>query len=272
MAKALKIALIQLECKIGDISYNLKHSLKLAKEAAENGADLICLPEMFTTGYNLDTFGDRINQLAEDENGITLGALKKFASEHNVYLMASIAFYHLNHDEKPNISAFLIDNRGGLAGIYDKNHLFGREKEYFCYGEAYPVFDTEYGKIGIMLCYDANFPEPARILTLLGAQIILCPAAWRVQDIRLFDMIMPQRAAENIAYVCAVNRYGNDDGRLNPGHSQVCAPDGTVIALSEKAGEDILYADIHTDEVDTLRKEIPYLQDLRYDEYIKYLK
>lgn len=272
MYETLKIALIQFESRVGDKDYNVAHAIDLAKEAVHNGANMICLPEMFSTGYNLDTFGDRIKELAEDENGPTLSALKEFAASNRVYVMASIAYYHLVGTENPNISAFIINKEGFLLGVYDKNHLFGKEKDYFRIGEAYAVYDTEFGKIGIILCYDANFPEPARILTLLGARIILCPAAWRVQDIRLFDMIMPQRAAENVVYLCAVNRFGDDDGRFNPGHSQICAPDGTVLAFSEKKGEDIVYAEINAEETDTFRKEIPYLQDLRYDEYLKYLK
>ncbi|NCC45033.1 MAG: carbon-nitrogen hydrolase family protein [Clostridia bacterium] len=275
MSKPCKVALIQFESKLLDIDHNLEHALDLARQASESGANLICLPETFVTGYNLDVFGNDIGSLAQESGEKVLTALKEFAKEHHVYMMASVAYWHTKPDKceekKPNISAFFIDDTGSLMGIYDKNHLFGDEKLYFSKGTSYPVFDTPFGRIGIMLCYDANFPEPARILALQGAQIILCPAAWRVQDIRLFDMIMPQRAAENVCYVCAVNRFGDDAGRYNPGHSMVCTPDGKLQAFLGEA-EGIVYADIDSDITDALRQEIPYLDDLRYDEYLPYLK
>ena len=161
---------------------------------------------------------------------------------------------------------FYIDNSGNILGIQDKNHLFGDEKTFFSLGNDYPVFETRFGQLGMMICYDANFPEPARILALKGAQIILSTAAWRAQDIRLFDMIMPQRAAENVCYVLASNRYGTDKGRHNPGHSQICDPEGRIIAFSGEC-EGIVYASLNVSTVDEARCRIPYLNDLRDAEY-----
>lgn len=265
----LKIALVQMNCKLMDVSYNVEHALALAGEAAVAGAKLICLPETFSTGYNLDCMGSQLPSLSESLDGPTVTKMKAFCKKHQVYLAGAISCYHTNPSDKPNICCFFLSPDGELLGVYDKNHLFGDEKKYFAYGKDYPVFETKYGKIGIMVCYDANFPEPARILALQGAQIILCPAAWRVDDIRLFDMIMPQRAAENIAYVCAANRFGADEGRYNPGHSQVCSPLGEVLSVAGEE-ETILYYTLNADTVTNAREKIPYLRDLRYEEYLPY--
>ncbi len=274
MKQLCKLALIQMDCTLGDVPANLEHALELGRKAVAQGANLLVFPELFTTGYELSVLGADLCSYAEDpSDSPTLNKMRDFAIEHQVSVCGVIPLFHTCSEKagKPNISCFYINSEGKLLGIYDKNHLFGEEKDYFSLGESYPVLDTEFGRIGIMICYDANFPEPARILACQGAEIILCPAAWRVQDIRLFDMIMPQRAAENIAYVCAVNRYGMDHGRYNPGHSKICSPEGEIIAFGG-ASETIIYAELHADTVTAKRKEIPYLNDLRTCEYPVLLK
>ena len=267
MYEDLNVGIIQMDCVLGDKEENINIALTNAKIAINNGANLLMLPEMFNTGYELSYLDSKIFSLAENsDNCPTVCALRDFAKENKVDICFTIPYYHTTPNGKPNISMFYVDYTGEIIAIQDKNHLFGDEKIYFSLGNDYPVFNTRFGPIGMMVCYDANFPEPARILTLKGAKIILCTAAWRVQDIRLFDMIMPQRAAENIVYLLACNRYGGDNGRYNPGHSQICSPIGTILQYSGEF-ECVLYGTINASDIDDIRKEIPYLEDLREAEY-----
>lgn len=271
MYETMKIALIQMDCTLGDKESNMEHALSLAKDAVLHGSNLIVFPEMFSTGYHLDALAEDFPNLIESEEYCPcVDQMKEFAKDNNVSVCGTIAYYHTKLSARPNISCFYFNAKGECLTIYDKNHLFGQEKDFFEVGQSYPVIDTEFGKIGIMLCYDANFPEPARILACQGAEIIICPAAWRVEDIRLFDMIMPQRAAENVLYLCAVNRYGIDNGRYTPGHSQICSPEGELLAFGG-AKEDIIYGEINVSKLSDLRKNIPYLQDLRPKEYPAFL-
>jgi predicted amidohydrolase len=267
MYQTLHAALLQMDCVLGDKTKNLTNALSLADQAVSKNADLLVLPELFNTGYELSVIGDRISDYAEDDfSHETVDAMRNYAVSHQIDISFTIPYFHSSKQNKPNISMFYMDKNGKILCIQDKNHLFGDEKKYFALGNDYTVFETRFGRIGMMVCYDANFPEPTRILALQGAQIILSAAAWRAQDIRLFDMIMPQRAAENVCYVLANNRYGIDNGRYNPGHSQICDPDGRIVAFSGEY-EDIVYAALNASIVDEARSRIPYLDDLRDAEY-----
>ncbi len=263
MYETMHVALLQMDCVLGDKATNLDHALELAGEAVQNGANLILFPELFNTGYELNVLGPKLPDLAEDNrNHETIDIMRTFALSNHVDLVFTIPYFHQGKSGKPNISMFYMNQNGQVLAIQDKNHLFGDEKFYFTIGGDYPVFETRFGVLGMMVCYDSNFPEPARILSLKGAEVILITSAWREQDIRLWDMIMPVRAADNICYVVANNRYGNDAGRFNPGHSQVCDPEGRILSYLGEC-EGILYATLQADTVTGMRSMIPYFKDLR---------
>ena len=116
-------------------------------------------------------------------------------------------------------NAVVIDDEGEVIGTYSKNHLFGDEPKYFTANGEYPVFDTKYGKIGIMICCDNNFPEPARILALGGAELIFMPAAWRVQEEDLWKLLISSHACENNVFIAAANVFSRMDDLFLFGHS-----------------------------------------------------
>ena len=177
--RQVTVGLIQLETKLGDKEYNLALAQKKVREAAEKGARIICLPELFVTGYNLGAFGERLYDMAEGLSGPAVTALRALAKELGVYIIAPLALQV--YTTRPlNNAAVLINDEGEVQGVYSKNHLFGSECDYFTRTGEYPVFETKYGRIGMMICADNNHPEPARILALKGAQIVFMPAAWRV--------------------------------------------------------------------------------------------
>ena len=266
MAK-MKLALVQFESVLGDVEASIARALPMVDEAAAAGADMVVFPELFTTGYHLDTIGPHMTELAQPIDGPAVRAMQAAARKNEVYLVAPMALYH----ELPGVpynSCVFIDPDGSVQGTFDKVHLWALERFYFRAGYDYPVFETEFGRVGIMICYDIGFPETARILTLKGAELLLCPSAWHKPDRDVWDINIPARALENTVFVAAVNRYGLEGGDLYmDGASMVCGPRGQRIARLEEEAEGILYADIDFDEVRTNRTSSPYLRDRRPETY-----
>ncbi len=272
MKRTVKTALIQFQSIMGDTVASTQKAIPMIEEAADNGAQIICLPELFSTGYNLGILGKKFPSMGEPIDGPTIQALQKVAKEKQVYLIAPIALYK---PELPGVlfnSAVFINDEGGIEGAYDKNHLWALERFYFRNGENYPVFNTRYGRIGIMICYDAGFPEVARILTCKGAEIIFCPSAWCIEDKDIWHLNMPQRALENTCYVCAVNRFGQEgDDLYMGGYSMICGPRGQILAHLTEEKESTLYGELDLDALTEARTTSPYLRDRRPEQYRNFL-
>lgn len=270
MKETLMLALIQLESVLGDPEKTGIKAERMIREAAGKGAELIVLPELYSTGYNLNIIGHRIRELQEGLDGPTVTQIRNLAKELKVHILAPIALYEDQPMDKPYNSSVLVDDQGEILGTYAKCHLYGREREFFTQGEELKVFDTALGKIGIMICYDAGFPETARILRRLGADLILCPSAWNYNDLYVWDANMPQRALENVCYLAAVNRYGHEGDLYMGGHSLVVGPDSRTIArLGEEEG--ILYAALDGRVMDKMNETGgPYLHYRRPELYRKY--
>ncbi|MCI8633527.1 MAG: acyltransferase [Lachnospiraceae bacterium] len=267
----VRLALIQFESKLGSPAENRKRAEEMIRTAAKKGAELICLPELFSTGYNLDIIGRDIAQLAEPLSGPTIIRMQELAQELGIFIVAPIALQLT--EGRPFNSAVLIGDQGEVIGTYSKCHLFETERLYFQPGNEFPVYETRLGKIGIMICFDAGFPEAARTLALAGAEIILCPAAWRIQDTRMWELNMPQRALENSCYVGAVNRFGQEDTLYMGGFSMACGPEGDIIEKLEREQEDILYCTLDGKRLADYRAEggpyLPYRRPELYGEVSK---
>lgn len=263
----MKIALAQFEGELGNVQANVERAVAQVFEAAKNGADLVAFPELFNTGYHLDTVGPKMTEFAEPIDGRTVRALANAARECGCYVVAGVPLLH-GLSGVPYNSAVFINPDGSVQGSFDKVHLWALERFYFRSGDEFPVFETEFGKVGIIICYDLGFPEAARILALKGAELILCPSAWCVEDMDVWNINVPARALENTVFLAAVNRFGREGGDLYmPGHSMVCGPRGQRIAYLEEEAEGILYAEIDFDEVRKHRTTSPYLRDRRADAY-----
>lgn len=209
MDNNVKIALVQFQSKLNCPDENVEKACGMIAQAASQGAKIVCFPELFSTGYNLDIVGPRLPETAERLDGPRIAKLCQAAKENGCYVIAPVATEREVKGVYFN-SAVLIDDEGHVAGCYDKHHLYSLERFHFRMGNDIPVFDTKYGKIGIMICYDAGFPEVARLLMLQGAEVIFMPSAWRVQDKDIWDINVAQRALENLCYVAAVNRFGQE--------------------------------------------------------------
>ena len=264
--KQVTIGLVQLETKVGDKAYNLALAQEKVREAAAKGAKIVCLPEMFATGYNLDVFGDGLYDLGEGLSGPTILAMRALAKELGVYIIAPLALQV--YTTRPlNNAAVLIDDQGEVQGVYSKNHLFGGECDYFVSTGEYPVFETKYGKIGIIICADNNHPEPARILALGGAQIVFMPAAWRVQESDIWPLLIRCHALENNVFLAACNMYSKMDGLFLVGHSMVAGPRGQVVEELTEEGGGVIVCTLDLDEVAQCRANMPSLKDRHPEGY-----
>lgn len=260
------LALIQFESVLCDTATNTEKACRMIREAGGQGADLAVLPELFSTGYELSIVGPRIPELAEPVDGPTVTALRQAAREANCYVAAGLALVH----DLPGVvynSVVLIDRGGNLAGVYDKQHLWALERFYFRAGEGSPVFDTDFGRLGILVCYDLGFPEVARMLALQGAEILISPSAWCAEDMDVWDINVPARALENTTFVAAVNRFGREGFLFMPGHTKVCNPRGQVIAELAEESEGVLSVEIDVSDVVLHRTSSPYLRDRRPELY-----
>lgn len=266
MERQFKIALVQYQSVLGDLQKNADRAVEMVREAAAKGAKIVCFPEMFNTGYNFQLIGDGFHNCGETIDGHTITRLQKVAKECACYVIAPITLEKKVKGVFYN-AAVVIDDEGVVLGDYSKHHLWAAERYYFHAGEDMPVFDTKYGKIGVMICYDAGFPETARVLTLKGAELIFMPSAWRIQDWDMWNLNIPQRALENTLYVAGVNRFGHEDDLYMFGNSKVADWRGRIIAESKEEKEEIVYAEIDLDQLTKARLDIHYLKDRRPDSY-----
>lgn len=266
MERQFKIALVQYQSVLGALQKNADRAVEMVREAAAKGAKIVCFPEMFNTGYNFQLIGDGFHNCGETIDGHTITRLQKVAKECACYVIAPITLEKKVKGVFYN-AAVVIDDEGVVLGDYSKHHLWAAERYYFHAGEDIPVFDTKYGKIGVMICYDAGFPETARVLTLKGAELIFMPSAWRIQDWDMWNLNIPQRALENTLYVAGVNRFGHEDDLYMFGNSKVADWRGRIIAESKEEKEEIVYAEIDLDQLTKARLDIHYLKDRRPDSY-----
>lgn len=264
--KNLTIGLIQLENELGKKEANLSKAVELVRRTAAKGAKIICLPELFVTGYNLDVFGEKLYDMAEGLTGPTVSTMRSLAKELGVYLIVPLAMQMKSTRPLNNVAVFINDD-GEVQGTYSKNHLFGDEPKYFCSDGEYPVFETKYGKVGIMICCDNNFPEPARILALKGAEVIFLPAAWRVNEEDLWNLLISSHACENNVFIAAANTYCEMDGLFLFGHSKVVDPRGRVVEELSENKQGTIVCTIDFDEVYKARAQMPSLKDRHPDGY-----
>ncbi len=258
-----KIALVQFNSVLADVSANVKKMISMIKGAADNNADIVVFPELFTTGYNLDLIEDRILEMAEDNNGPAIFAACKAARENSIWVIAPLAY---KDGKKIYNSAVIINSDGNIVNVYHKNNLWDKEQKYFGYGcHDYRVYETPFGKFGVIICYDVDFPETCRTLALEGAEIIFVPAAWATTHRNLWDIFLPSRALENTVFVAGINRSGIEGDVVYFGDSKVFDPTGELIARAGEHIEETLYCDIDIDSIPEIRKDFPYLKELRKD-------
>jgi predicted amidohydrolase len=260
-----------MDCVMGEKPENIAKAVSFIEQAAKQGVNLIVFPEMFSTGYNCDILGGKYFDLAEEPEGETFVKLGKLAKEHRMYIIAPIVLKSAVPGLLYNGLIF-IGSDGRLLGTYNKTHLWAGERSYFRAGHEYPVFKTEYGNIGCMICYDGGFPEVARILALNGAELILCPSAFPIWDKDMWDIYFMSRSLENACFVAGINRVGVE-GKLDMfGNNKLYGPRAKLIAEAGLNVETMLVATIDMGMTAVCRvTEVPYLRDRRSSTYARLL-
>jgi predicted amidohydrolase len=268
--RPVRVATIQMSMKMGDKAANLKKGLAMIKAAAERGARIVLLPELFTTEYFPWWRDTKYFAYAEPIPGPTTARVGALTRKLSVYVIAP--FYE---KEGPGIyynSAVLIGPRGEIIGRQRKMHIpavKSLEKLYFQPAEPnFPVFATKFGRVGICICYDRLFPEVCRALALNGAEIIFVPIAGTI-----FPKVstLDTRALENVLFVVAANKVGEEGGHRYTGGAMIVNPEGEVIAQGGEE-EQIVIADIDLEDVEKTRQAFPYFRDRRPELYERLLQ
>jgi predicted amidohydrolase len=228
-----KVAVAQMDCKLGEPAANLKSIRELAERAARSEPRIICFPELATTGYSLNA-GWR--KFSEPIPGQTSEYLARIADEYGVYLVCGMP--ELDPRSKRIFDSLLLfGSNGNLVGAYRKIHLWKFERRYFTPGKRFQVFHTKVGRIGLGVCYDLEFPESARSLALQGAEVIIYSSAQPHPMEAHVDAYIRSRAGENCLFVCHSNRIGREGRTTFFGQSQIVSPDCKVLAkLDRKRG------------------------------------
>jgi predicted amidohydrolase len=239
----VKIACIQMEPFLMDKDKNMTKCIELLTTASKQGARLIIFPEATLTGYVYNSLDEAL-PFAEPVPGVSVAKMAHSCRELNVYAI----FGMLERGDQGrcyNTSIFV--GPGGFIGKYRKLHLPYLGIDRFVNHGNLPlkVYDTDIGKIGLGICYDLDFPEHARTLTLLGAEVIVTITNWPEGIEFVPEHIVPTRAHENHVYQIAVNRIGEERGVRFFGRSKVIDYTGASIAEGKPYQEDILYAEIN---------------------------
>jgi len=258
----MRLAVFQGEPGPLDVPGNLQRLQQQASIAAQRGAHLLVCPEMFLTGYNIGLAA--VERLAEAVDGASAMAVGKIAQAHGIAIV--YGYPERAEDGAVHNSVQLIDAHGRSLCNYRKTHLFGElDRSLFSAGaDHFPVVELDGWKLGLLICYDIEFPENARRLALDGAELILVPTANMTPYDFICQVTVRARAQENQCYLVYANYCGAEQDLQYCGQSSIVGPDGSLLAM---AGHDEcqLLADLEQRRVQQGRAAFPYLSDLRRD-------
>lgn len=277
----VKLGLVQMSCT-ADKEENLQKAIRKIREAASQGAQIVCLQELFTSLYFCDVEEYDNFKLAEPIPGPSTEALAKVAAEAGVVVIASL-FEKRTQGIYHNTTAVL-DADGAYLGKYRKMHIPDDpafyEKFYFTPGDlGYKVFKTRFADIGVLICWDQWYPEAARITSLMGAEILFYPTAigWATEqdeqtNLEQYDAwqtIQRSHAVANGVHVVSVNRVGfEQEGRMKFwGGSFIANPLGRVLYQASHDREEVIVREVDTRDTDHYRTHWPFLRDRRIDSY-----
>lgn len=248
--RKVKIALAQVTAINGDKERNLKTAMGVIDDIADEKADIIVFPELFYSGYNCSK--EELFELAEPKDGTLFQTLKKKAIEYSIHI--AIGYPEIDPDTKSlYISFMMIDDKGDLIANHRKTYIWIEDIGRVTPGDGFNVIDTKFGKLGLLTCYEMEFPEPARILALKGAELTLVSSAF--MDVELMEKDIIAIAVQNSMHVAGVNNFTDN----YPGRSLFSDQYGNVTALASSKHEEIL---IHTiDLSQDRRKTYPAYND-----------
>jgi N-carbamoylputrescine amidase len=277
------LGLVQMRCD-ADPAINLDRAVSGIHRAAEAGAQIVCLQELFRSQYFCQVQRPDVFDLAEPIPGPTTQRLSQAAAEKEVVVVGSVF-----EQRAPGVyhnTAVVFDADGMLLGLYRKTHIpddpLFFEKYYFAPGDlGFRAFDTRYGRLGVLVCWDQWFPEAARLTAMQGAEVLLYPTAigWHpkekdevgAQQREAWQLMMRAHAIANGVYVAAVNRVGHEkmagDGLEFWGTSFVCGPFGEVLGEARTDKAEVIVVSCERRRMLDVRRNWPFFRDRRTDVY-----
>ncbi|WP_406658173.1 carbon-nitrogen family hydrolase [Methanolobus sp. ZRKC2] len=260
----VRVACIQTDICLCHKEKNVKNAIYMVRQAISEGAEVIVLPEVFSTGFCYD----HISGSSESPEGPTLKILSDLTKESNCVIISSIIEKEQSMEEEKYFNLGFCLDTGVVTGTYRKTHLFMREKQYFTPGSMIVPISLQSKDlvIGLQICYELRFPEVARKLSLMGADILVTVAEFPKPRKELWQTLVRARAIENQIPHIACNRTGSDPDSSFFGSSMIVDASGEV---KKEAGEEesILIYDIDTAQTSDVRETITVLKDLRTDIY-----
>ena len=237
----MRIAAVQMDVSIGQPEANLAAMLAKLKEAAAGGAKLICFPECALTGYCFDSVAEAM-PFAQTLPGAATERFAQACRELDVFAVFGL----LEKDGDRLFNAAALVGPNGLIGSYRKVHLpyLGIDMRTNYGDRPFAIFEAGGVRIGLLICYDAAFPEATRALALQGADLIVLPTNWPPGAECVADFTINSRAMENAVYFLAVNRVGEERGFRFIGRSRICEPSGCTLVSTNSLDAAILFADI----------------------------
>ena len=282
-AEKFKIGILQMTCSL-DPAENLSKAVDKVREAAERGAQIVCLQELFRSQYFCREEKHDLFNLAEPIPGESTETLGKIARERKIVIVASL--FERRGSGLYHNTAAILNADGVIEGLYRKMHIpddpLYFEKFYFTPGDlGFRNFETPFGKVGVLVCWDQWYPEAARITALGGSDILFYPTAigWHPAEktqygaaqLDAWKTIQRAHAVANGVYVAAVNRVGYEgtpeSGIEFWGSSFVADPFGQVIAQASTDKEEILVVECDPRRAEEVRRNWPFLRDRRIDAY-----
>ena len=261
----MKIAVAQISCSLGNPEANLSKVRDFSGAAKEAGADLILFPEMTDTGYSMPVIQKHANHW---KTGFVV-SLQEVAAQLSMAIVSGVS-----EREGSSIynSQVLVDSNGSVIAKYRKTHLYAvapvGEQTCFAPGDAFASFALGDLRFGFSICYDLRFPEMYRKLaTEQNVGAFLISSAWPFPRDEHFRVLAHARAIENQSYVIVSNRVGKDDELWFCGHSAVIDPRGIVIAAASPDREELIYADVSEQLVQSVRRRVNSLGHRRQDLY-----
>jgi len=265
----VRVAGIQMRCS-RDKEYNLRKAVRLVRVAAEKGARIICMQELFSTHWFPAACDAESFALAEPVPGPTTDVLGDAARELEVVIVCPM--FESGEGGKYYNTAVVIDHEGEILGRYRKRHIpslpHWQERFYFSPGNTgTPVFKTRYAVLGIQVCWDNFHPELSRVLALKGAQIILAPTACAFATHNRWEHVICGNAIANNLFIFRVNRVGRDDNLDFYGKSFCVDPEGELLFPPSGMNDGVVLADLHLSLIEAVRKEWDFLRARSLDEY-----
>ncbi len=276
--KTITLGLIQTSCSV-DPSQNLKDAVQKISDASSKGAQIVCLQELFRSQYFCQVENTELFSLAETIPGPTTHVLCELASKLEIVIIAPL--FEKRTEGIYHNTAVVIDADGTIVGKYRKMHIPDDpcfyEKFYFTPGDSgFQSFQTRYGRIGVLICWDQWFPEAARLTALSGAQFIFYPTAIGFQafdanevakQVSAWETVQRGHAIANGVFLASANRVGTENALTFWGRSFICNPFGEIMAQAGPSAEEILIVSCDLKEIETTRQNWPFLRDRRIDAY-----